>query len=224
MTTENYVAEEIALMRAINRLPRELFTAHRRVWNDTIGLALLDAVYSLQVTYRANHPEHGIESRIIRFVEEHPSAKNDLNALAEVPQARVRDLMGFGKTGVTLKSEAVMDVARRLPSLERPIVRAGDVTADRLSDVQRVYTSVAGLGKAAFRYFTLSLAVPAATAGPLLTRFVAREAYGDEALSPNSAEVLALVDRAYQQDSRGAETLSQFQHALWLAERNGPAP
>lgn len=223
MTKNDSAADEAALLRAIDQLPDELFTAYQGGWQDSISLALLDAVYSVHPSYEAQHPERGITSRVFRFAQEHPEAENSLRSLAELDESAIREIMGYGKTGVTLRSEAVLAGAHEMLALTEPIVEAKDFTGARLRDVRRIFSEVPGLGKVSLTYFATNLGVPGAHASPLLTRFVARYAYGDEVLRLHPHRVVSLVSRAYRKNHRGAESVSHFEHALWLGERNGHA-
>lgn len=223
MTKNATAADEAALLSAIDHLPDELFTAYQGGWQDSISLALLDAVYSVHPSYEAQHPERGITSRVFRFAQAHPEAGDSLSGLAQLDESAVREIMGYGKSGVTLRSEAVLAGAQEMLTLAEPIVEAKDLTGARLRDVRRVFSGVPGLGRASLVYFATNLGVPGAHASPLLTRFVARHAYGDEVLRLHPQRVVSLVARAYRKNHRGAESVSHFEHALWLGERTGHA-
>ena len=224
MPTKHCGADETALRNAIDHLPDELFNTYQGGWPDSISLALLDAIYSLHPTYEPQHPERGITSRVFKFAQEHPETEDSLSSLAELGEAAVREMMGYGKTGVNLRSDAVVEVARSMLSLTPPIVRASEFTGERLSDVRQVFAGVDGLGKVAFTYFATNLGVPGAQVDAKLTRFVARYAFGDQTLRLSSHRVVALVTNAYRRDHRGAESVSHFEHALSLGERGGHAP
>lgn len=224
MTTQDYRADETALLRAIDQLPNELFTAYRGGWPDGISLALIDAVYSLHPSYEADHPQRGITSRIFQFVHQYPAAEDSLGSLVQLDEADIRQTMGYAKTGVKLRSEAILDAARGMLGLSQPIVEAGDLTTARLKDVRRVFDAVQGLGRVAFTYFVTNLGVAGALAGPMLTRFVARHATGDQNARLPTAQVVWLVERAYRRNHRGCESVSHFEYALWLAERRRHAP
>src|SRR5699024_1167653 len=166
----------------------------------------------------------GITARVFAFAQEHPETEDNLHCLSQLDESAVRELMGYAKTGVKLRSEAVMEVARGLLALTPPIVEAADFTGHRLSDARQVFAGAQGLGKVAFTYFATNLGVPGAQVDSRLTQFVARYAYGDQRLRLRSQRVVQLVSSAYRRDDRGAESISHFEHALWLGESRGHAP
>lgn len=212
-----------ALLSAIDSLPQDFFTAYRGGYPNSIGLALVDAVHSIQASYDSEHPGKGVLNRVKQFRSDHPNAVDDLRVLAALDEHAIQKVMGEGMTSQRTKSGAVLDAARALTALEPPIVRAADFTAERREDARRAYTRVHGLGKVTFTYFTMHLGVPGVKADSLLTRFVARHAYGDESLKLGSDHVVALVNQAYESRPQIAETLTHFEHALWRAESKGNA-
>ncbi|MCH8560294.1 hypothetical protein [Nesterenkonia sp. DZ6] len=212
-----------ALLSAIDSLPKEFFTAYRGGYPNSIGLALVDAVHSIQASYDSAHPGKGVLNRVKQFRSDHPNAVDDLRVLAALDEHAIQKVMGEGKTSQRSKSGAVLDAARAFTALEPPIVRAADFTPERSEDARRAYTRVHGLGKVTFTYFAMHLGVPGVKADSLLTRFVARHAYGDESLKPGSDQVVALVNQAYESRPQIAETLTHFEHALWRAESKGNA-
>lgn len=224
MRRKDYGADETALRKAIDHLPDELFSTYHGAWQESISLALLDAIYFLHPTYEPHHPERGITGRVFTFAQEHPEAEDNLRSLTQLDECVVRALMGYAKTGANLRSEAVMEVARGLLTLTPPIVEARDVTGERLRDVRQVFAGVQGLGRVALTYFATNLGVPGAQVDSQLTNFVARYAYGDQRLRLTSQHVVQLVTNAYRRDDRGAESVSHFEHALWLGESRGHAP
>lgn len=224
MTKKDYKADETALRKAIDRLPDELFNTYQGAWQDSISLALLDAVYFLHPTYQPHHPERGVTSRVFRLAQEHPETENSLSALAQLDEAAVREIMGYGKTGSKLRSEAVLEVAQGMVAVAPPIIEATDFSGDRLSEVRQVFAGVQGLGKVSFTYFATNLGVPGAHVDSHLRKFVARHAYGYPMLRLSSQLVVDLVTNAYRTNDRGAESVSHFEHALWLGERRSHSP
>lgn len=212
-----------ALLSAVDTLPTEFFTAYRGGYPDEIGLALVDAVYSIQASYDSEHPGKGVLNRVKQFRSVHPNAVDDLRVLAALDEHAIQGVMGEGKTSQRSKSGAVLDAASALTELEPPIVHAADFTTERLEAARRAYTRVHGLGNVTFTYFAMHLGVPGVKADSLLTRFVARHAYGDEALKPGPDQVTALVSQAYEARPQSAETLTHFEHAIWRAESRGDA-
>lgn len=212
-----------AFLAAIDALPKELFTAYRGGWPHSIGVALVDAIYSIQASYDSKNPGKGVLNRVKQFRSDHPAAVDDLRALAALEEGTIRKVMGDGKTSQRTKSGAVREAAQALTTLHPPIVHAGDFTAERLDDAREAYTHVHGLGKVTFEYFAMHLGIPGVKADSLLTRFVARHAYQDESLKLRSHQVIDLVTRAFEMCSHGAETVTHFEHALWRAESRGTA-
>lgn len=47
MRRKDYGADETALRKAIDHLPDELFSTYHGAWQESISLALLDAIYFL---------------------------------------------------------------------------------------------------------------------------------------------------------------------------------
>lgn len=212
-----------ALLSAIDSVPPEFFTAYRGGYPNSIGLALVDAVFSIQASYDSEYPGKGVLNRVKQFSFDHANAVDDLRVLAAMDEHAIQKVMGEGKTSQRTKSGAVLDASRALTALEPPIVHAADFTPDRLEDARSAYTRVHGLGNVTFTYFTMHLGVPGVKADSLLTRFVARHAYGDESLKLGSDQVVALVNQAYEARPQIAESVTHFEHALWRAESQGNA-
>lgn len=223
MTATTEKPNMTALLSAVDSLPLEFFTAYRGGYPNSIGLALVDAVYSIQASYDSEHPGKGVLNRVKQFRSDHSNAVDDLRVLADLDEHAIQKVMGEGKTSQRTKSGAVLEAARALTALDPPIIQAADFTAERRGDARRAYTRVHGLGKVTFTYFTMHLGVPGVKADSLLTRFVARHAYGDESLKLGSDHVVALVNQAYESRPQIAETVTHFEHALWRAESQGDA-
>ncbi|MBE1514285.1 hypothetical protein [Nesterenkonia halotolerans] len=223
MTATTEKPNMTALLSAVDSLPLEFFTAYRGGYPNSIGLALVDAVYSIQASYDSEHSGKGVLNRVKQFRSDHSNAVDDLCVLADLDEDAIQKVMGEGKTSQRTKSGAVLEAARALAALEPPIVRAADFTAERREDARGAYTRVHGLGKVTFTYFTMHLGVPGVKADSLLTRFVARHAYGDKSLKLSSDHVVALVNQAYESRPQIAETVTHFEHALWRAESKGDA-
>lgn len=216
-------AEISALVAAVEALPQDLFSAYRGGWKGQIGLALVDAVHSIQARYYSDHPGCGVWNRVAAFRDAHPEAVDDLEKLSELDAAAIEAVMGRGKTAEKPKSRAVLEAARAFCALPSPIVRTTDFTVDRRDDARNAYRSVRGLGKVTFDYFAMNLGHAGVKPDTLVTRFVARHAYGDPGRALSPAHVTDLVTEAYGISPRGAETLTHFEHALWKAESDGVA-
>lgn len=217
--TETVVEPNVdALLKAIAELDDEFFQAYRGGWPGQVSVALVDAVYSIQATYDSEHPERGVLNRVKKLRSQRPEVEDDLGALINLGEERLRDIMGNGKTSQRYKSECVIEAAHNFVALDPSVRSSADFTTERLGELQAAYVQVRGLGRVTFDYFVMNLGVPGIKADTLLTRFVARHAYGDENRKISTNEVVALVTKAWETDSRGAENLSHFEHALWLAE------
>ncbi len=207
-----------ALLDAIAELDDEFFQAYRGGWPGEISVALVDAVYSIQATYDSEHPERGVLNRVKDLKARHSEVANDLAALIDLGEERLRGIMGNGKTSQRYKSECVIEAAHNFMALDPSVRSSAEFTTERLDELQGAYVQVHGLGRVTFDYFVMNLGVPGIKADTLLTRFVARHAYDDETRKMPTNEVVSLVNAAWQANPRGAESLSHFEHALWLAE------
>lgn len=217
--TENTVTPDLnALVEAISQLDDELFQAYRGGWPNDLGAALVDAVYSIRAKYDSDHPDHGVLNRLQKLRAEHPAVTNDLAALVALGESELRAIMGDGKTAQRYKSECVIEAAERFLALDPAVKTSADFTTGRIDALKRAYTSVRGLGHVTFDYLVMHLGVPGVKADTLLTRFVARYAYGDETRKLSTQEVIALVERAWEENNRGAANITHFEHALWRAE------
>lgn len=175
-------------------------------------------MYSIQAIYDSEHEDRGVLNRVRNLRNKHSEVKNDLRALVALGEEELRKIMGDGKTSQRYKSECIVEAAQKLLHLEPAVRHAEDFSTERLAELQGAYVGVHGLGRVTFDYFVMNLGVPGIKADTLLTRFVARHAYGDENLKLATSEVVDLVTKAWEADSRGADNLSHFEHALWLAE------
>lgn len=207
-----------ALVKTIAQLDNELFHAYRGGWPNDVGAALVDAVYSIQAQYDSDHPDRGVLNRVKKLRAEHPAVTDDLSALVALGESDLKAIMGDGRTAQRYKSECVIEAAERFLALEPPVKSSTDFTTERVKELKQAYTSVRGLGHVTFDYLAMHLGVPGVKADTLLTRFVARYAYGDEKRKLSSQEVIELVKCAWEVDQRGAENITHFEHALWRAE------
>lgn len=204
-----------AVITAVHRIPEENFTAYRGGHPGEISSALVDAVYSMRATYDSKTPNRGVLNRVRNFRQKNPEAINDLSALIALGSDSLENLMGSAKTGGRLKATAVIEAAERY--------RAADVnTAEHFRDFDRVqakkiYTGVRGLGSETFEYFSMLLGIPGVKVDVMIKRFVATalDAAGLDDVNPASAR--QLIEDAYERTQWG-ETLTHFDHAIWLSE------
>lgn len=94
--------------------------------------------------------------RLETFHETYPNLGDDLQALINLGEAPVREVMGEDMMAGRLKSEALMDVAMSFVNLE-PRVAAADAAAHSREDLEAAYTAVPGLGAGTFEQFLTRL-------------------------------------------------------------------
>src|SRR5699024_761125 len=102
-----------AVVSAVREMPSENFTAYGGGWPKEITTALLDAVFSMRAVYRSENPGVGVRGRLETFRTDHPTVTNDLAHLVALGAPEVERIMGRTKTAQRLKSEVVIDAARR---------------------------------------------------------------------------------------------------------------
>lgn len=203
----------------------ELFTKHKGGWADDIGLALVDAVYSIGARYS------GVELHLkdlAQQLREQGGGTDSLAVIADLPEEVIIGAMGRsrvapGKARSTSKAAAVKEAAARLGELgvDNAAQLRGylDDPAHSPADIYAAYTSVYGLGKVTAEYFLMLLGVPGIKADRMVTRFVAR-AVG-RSVSP--VEARRLVEQAHEllkgEKKFKRVTLTQFDHGIWLHER-----
>lgn len=211
-----------ALVKAIAEIEDIEFEAYQGGWQNEIGTALVDAVFSMRAKYNASDPAKGVSGRVRKFREEYPETRNDLSALAKLGEEPIREIMGNTVTGRRPKSVCVVEAAETLMNLEPPVITADNALTAGEETVTTAYTSVKGLGSVTAEYFQMHLGVPGVKADRMIIRFVDRALLRDgleEASSPSEAR--DLVIKAYELDPRGAANLNAFEHAIWRVESAG---
>ncbi|MCV7383743.1 hypothetical protein [Mycolicibacter longobardus] len=175
-------------------------------WPENIELALIDAVLSIRARYGVT-ADTGVRGAIKRYqADSGRTGWDDLRILGDINSARLSEVLANRqKTGGALKTEAIVDAARRLA--EAGVVHAADV--DRNSDKQKsIYCGTRGLGPVTWSYFLMLLGTDGVKPDTLVTRFVS-EAVGGR---PGPDAVTALVTAA-------AECLemssSDLDHSIW---------
>jgi len=100
-----------AVIQAVARIDAAEFAAYRGGWPGQVGMALVDAVFSIRARYDAS-----VLPRLRTLKEHHPEISDDLQALVDLGADEVRRVMGSTKTARRHKA----DCARQPPcSLSR---------------------------------------------------------------------------------------------------------
>lgn len=208
-----------AVVNATGNIPPANFTAYRGGWQNEIGTALVDAVYSIRARYNAADPTKGVSGRVRQFRELYPAERYDLSAIVELGEEAIRAVMGNTETGQRPKSVCVVEAAKALTELEPAVITAEDALAVDHEKVIRAYTSVKGLGLVTAEYFLMHLGVNGVKADRMIVRFVNR-ALATEGLPETThwSEARDIIIKAFDVDSRGAENLNAFEHGIWIDE------
>lgn len=215
-------AQVNAVVEAVTKIEDVEFTEYKGGWQNEIGTALLDAVFSIRAKYNAADPAKGVSGRVRRFRELYPEARNDLASLASLGEETIRDVMGNTVTGSRPKAVCVVEAAQAMINLDPPVITAEDALALDGDVLRKVYTSVKGLGPVTAEYFQMHLGIPGVKADRMIIRFINR-ALRARGLEPTShwSEARDLVIQAFEMDARGAESLNAFEHGIWRVESAG---
>lgn len=205
----------VAVNSAVSVVPAEHFSAYGGGWVDEISTALIDAVFSIQAQYRSTDPDKGVLNRLQMFRRTESEARNDLSVLSSVGSERIREIMGDSKTARRLKADAVVEAANNF--VAEGVVLAEDFLNAEPERMKRVYTQVHGLGWVTFEYFSMLLGVPGVKTDTMILRFVnnALKQAGLPAVDEYGARDLIIESR---NELELGETLSHFEHAIWLYE------
>ncbi len=204
-----------AVIAAVHRVPEDNFTAFRGGYPKEISTSLLDAVFSMRARYNSTTPGRGVWGRVQTFRAECPNAVNDLAAVTAIGPGQIEKIMGSATTAGRLKAVAVIEAAEAYKGVG--VTKADDFRALDPRVAKRLYTGVRGLGPVTIEYFSMLLGIPGVKTDVMIKRFISRAlaAAGVEDVDARTAR--ALVLDAYAATSLG-ETLSHFDHALWLSE------
>lgn len=206
-----------AVAKSAKSIDEEHFSVPLGGWPDQIGMALVDAIYSIRANYHAKNPAKGVLNRARAFREKYPEAANDLERIRDLGEETIRDVMGNGKSSGRYKSVCLMEAADNLLSLDPPVRNAWQLKPLDPGH-KRAYTSVRGLGWVTYEYFTMLLGQPGIKADTMIRRFV-DTALEKDGLSPVDARTARrLVEAAHAQE-RPAMSLGAFDHAIWLHQR-----
>ncbi|MGO1629791.1 MAG: hypothetical protein ACTHX2_13345 [Microbacterium sp.] len=138
--------------------------------------------------------------------------------------------MGRGVTGSQTKAACVIEAAEALLALEPSIVTADDLLSADPYAVKKAYTGVDGLGWVTCEYFQMLLGKPGVKADRMIVRFVNAALTKAGLDEVGAREARDLVMQSHETDSRGAESLTHYEHAIWRAkgelavEANEPDP
>ena len=204
-----------AVIAAVHRVPEENFAAYRGGYPDEIGSALVDAVFSIRARYHSKTPGRGVLNRVQNFRAAHPDATNDLSALIALGSAPIEEVMGSTVTGGRPKAIAVIDAAEKY--IDAKVKTAEDLRGLDGMEAKKIYTSVKGLGPVTFEYFRMLLGIPGVKTDVMIKRFVTKalDAAGLDDVSTATAG--QLIREAHKVAGR-KESLTHFDHAIWLSE------
>lgn len=206
-----------AVIKAVEDIDEANFSTWPGGWPDQIGMALVDAVYSIQANYLAKDPAKGVLNRAQAFREVYRDAANDLERLHALGEGPIRTVMGNAKSSGRYKSVCVVEAAENFLSLDPPVRTAGEL--DSLDpDNKRAYTAVKGLGWVTYEYFTMLLGKPGIKADTMICRFV-DTALVEEGLGPVDAHTARRLVEAVQVAAYPHIELNHFDHAIWLHQR-----
>ncbi|WP_372697509.1 hypothetical protein [Arthrobacter sp. JSM 101049] len=206
-----------AVAQSARSIDEEHFSVPLGGWPDQIGMALIDAVYSIRASYHAKSPTKGVLNRARAFREKYPESANDLQQIRDVGKEAIRNVMGNGKSSGRHKSVCLVEAADNLLSLDPPVRNARQLKALDPNH-KRAYTSVRGLGWVTYEYFTMLLGQPGIKADTMIRRFV-DTALEKEGLPPVDTHTARRIVEAAHAQERPAMGLSAFDHAIWLHQR-----
>lgn len=214
METQQYEA----ILLALDDIDESDFRDGRGGWPDEISTALVDAVFSIRARYEAATPGKGVLGRVESFRELHPDRRDDLEALVELGEGQLTDIMGATQTGGRPKSHAVMEAAHALRDIG--VNRAANLADRDIADVKATYTNVHGLGWITFEYFLMLLGRPGIKADTMVGRFVnsALRAQGLDTVDAKRAHQL-LTDIFEKYNRAHWKSLSTLDHAIWRYQR-----
>ncbi len=204
-----------AVAEATATVPTENFAVYGGGWPNEISTALVDAVFSIQAQYRSDTPGKGVFNRLQAFRCEYKSAVDDLTLLVEVGEAAIEAVMGNAKTSSRSKASAVIEAASNF--LDIGVRTAEDFRAKNSGELKNAYVPVKGLGWITFEYLSMLLGQPGVKADTMICRFVnvALQQQGLDAV--DGATARQLIALTHEQTGLG-ETLSHFDHGIWLFE------
>lgn len=211
----------IAIVKAAEGIAESHFSASPDGWPDQIGMALIDAVYSIQARYHVMDETKSIPYKARIFRENYPDAAVDLSSLQNLGEGPIRAIMGNTKSAGRYKSDCIIEAVENFLLLEQPVRTAADI--DPLNPAHKLaYTSVKGLGWVTYEYFTMLLGKPGVKADTMICRFVNTALAKEGLASVDARTARRLVESAHVAAYSHIE-LHHFDHAIWLHQRALPA-
>ena len=204
-----------AFERDVRTIQADQFEVYQNGWEEQLGMALVDAVYSKQMLYKTKRGK-GLLPRLRAFKEKYPHAGVDLRELLNLSEADLQDILSHGVTNGRTKASAVLEAARSL-------VQLGVYTHeqyDHHNQAQRnAYLHVHGLGTVTHNYFGMLLGYPDTKPDTWIIRAVQRVADAESLdVSVDSKLARTVVTQVHQRTNLG-KTVTHMDHAIWLTER-----
>lgn len=181
---------------------------------DEIEIALLDAVLSIQAAYGQRH--NGVRGATARYRESVGGGPlDDLTRLAGYDAESLAGILqNDQQTSGRSKASAAVEAASNL--VTAGVTHAADLDPDAH---KRAYTSVHGLGKVTWEYFTMLLGKPGVKADTWVTRWVSEQV--GRSLNPTEAGALVREVAGRLDNASGAASplLTRLDHQIWLTAR-----
>ncbi|WP_313025689.1 hypothetical protein, partial [Mobilicoccus sp.] len=214
ITAQNRAVE--AVMEAVARIDAAEFDAYRGGWPGQVGMALVDAVFSIRARYDAS-----VLPRLRTLKDQHPEISDDLQALVDLGADELRRVMGSTKTAGRYKAECVIDAATAMLALTPSLSHAEGVRQHE-DAARAAYTSVRGLGPVTATYFLMLLGKDGVKADTMITRFANAALAAERLGSATSDEAGTLLTRAHARNGHGV-SLTAYEHAVWRAKGRVPS-
>lgn len=208
------IKNDVALLhRAIEQKLPQPWSEWPGGYPDQIEAALLDAVLSVRAAY--GKPHNGVRGATSRYRARVGKGCDDLTRLARHdPHELSRILENNQKASGRSKSELIVQAASNL--VAAGVHRAADLDVD---EHRRAYTSVHGLGKVTWEYFTMLLGKPGVKADTWVTRWIS-EQVGRPLTSDEAAALVREVAGGFDDAPDAASPLlTRLDHQIWLTAR-----
>lgn len=203
-----------ALRKAIEEKLPQPWSEWPGGYPDEIEIALLDAVLSIRASYGRRH--NGVRGTTARYRESVGGGQlDDLTRLAGYDaESLATILQNDQQTSGRSKASAAIEAASNL--VTAGVKHAADLDPDAH---KRAYTSVHGLGKVTWEYFTMLLGKPGVKADTWVTRWVSEQV--GRSLTSDEAGALVREAAGRLDDAPGAASplLTRLDHQIWLTAR-----
>lgn len=204
-----------AFERDVRTIPSDRFEVYQKGWDEQIGMALVDAVYSKQTRYKTKRGR-GLLPRLLAFQGKHPRAGTDLRELLKLGESELRHVLGNGVTNGRTKASAALEAASGLVELE---VYTHEQYDHQNRSHRSAYLNVHGLGPVTHNYFGMLLGYPDTKPDTWIIRAVQRVADAESlGVAVNSKLARTVVMEAHRRTKLG-KTVTHMDHAIWLMER-----